>query len=104
MHEQVLAWEVFVIIMIDKFCVRMTFYLFVQACWEALGVESMRQGDFERAEMVYQKIKNLEKLSFFYLMTGNIKKLKRMLQIAEMRKDVHARFNNGKNLPTPYHI
>lgn len=55
----------------------------------------MRQGNFQTAEMVYQKVQNLEKLSFFYLITGNIEKLRKMLQIAEMRNDIHARFNNG---------
>lgn len=56
----------------------------------------MRQGQCQTAEMVYQKVKNLEKLSFFYLMTGNIEKLRKMLEIAESRNDVQARFNNGR--------
>lgn len=45
--------------------------------------------------MVYQKVKDLDKLSFFYLITGNMEKLKRMLRIADMREDMHGRFYNG---------
>ena len=37
----------------------------------------------------------MERLSFLYLITGNIEKLRKMLKIAEMRSDVMARFHNS---------
>ena len=36
--------------------------------------------------MAYQRTKNFERLSFLYLITGNIDKLRKMLKIAEMRQ------------------
>jgi coatomer protein complex subunit alpha (xenin) len=46
-------------------------------------------------EYAYQKTKNFERLSFLYLITGNIDKLGKMLKIAEMRSDVMGRFHNA---------
>lgn len=43
-------------------------------------------GDHEVVEMAYQRTKNFEKLSFLYLVTGNIEKLRKMLTIAQYRK------------------
>ncbi len=37
-------------------------------------------------EMAYQRTKNFERLSFLYLITGNVDKLRKMLKIAEMRQ------------------
>ena len=34
-------------------------------------------------EMAYQRTKNFDKLTFLYLITGNIEKLKKMLKIGE---------------------
>jgi coatomer protein complex subunit alpha (xenin) len=45
--------------------------------------------------MAYQRTKNFERLSFLYLITGNIDKLKKMLKISEMRGDVMSRFHNS---------
>merc|ERR1719436_2208043 len=45
--------------------------------------------------MVYQKTKNFDALSFLYLISGNIPKLKKMLKVAEMRNDVMSRFHNA---------
>ena len=42
-----------------------------------------------------QKTKNFERLSFLYLITGNLEKLSKMLKIAEMRNDVMGRFHNA---------
>ena len=42
-----------------------------------------------------QKTKNFERLSFLYLITGNLEKLAKMLKIAEMRNDVMGRFHNA---------
>uniref|UniRef100_A0A7I4FAI8 Coatomer subunit alpha n=1 Tax=Physcomitrium patens TaxID=3218 RepID=A0A7I4FAI8_PHYPA len=64
-------------------------------CWHRLGVEALRQGNHEIVEYAYQKTKNFERLSFLYLITGNVEKLAKMLKIAEMRGDVMGRFHNA---------
>jgi coatomer protein complex subunit alpha (xenin) len=64
-------------------------------CWHRLGVEALRQGNHQVVEMAYQRTKNFERLSFLYLITGNIEKLRKMLKIAEMRGDVMSRFHNA---------
>jgi len=46
-------------------------------------------------EIAYQKTKDFERLSFLYLITGNIANLKRMQLIAAKRKDVNARFHTA---------
>jgi len=46
-------------------------------------------------EMAYQKLRSFDKLSFLYLVTGNIEKLNRMAKIAEHRNDYTARFQNA---------
>jgi len=43
----------------------------------------------------YQRTKDMERLSFLYLITGNTEKLRKMLKIAEMRADVMGRFHNA---------
>jgi coatomer protein complex subunit alpha (xenin) len=63
--------------------------------WHKLGVEALRQGNHQVVEMAYQRTKNFERLSFLYLLTGNTEKLRKMLKIAEMRKDVMGRFHNA---------
>lgn len=45
--------------------------------------------------MALQRIKNFERLSFFYAITGNWEKLKKMLKIAELRGDFLSRFHNA---------
>mmetsp|Transcript_56439 Transcript_56439/g.121103 ORF Transcript_56439/g.121103 Transcript_56439/m.121103 type:complete len:1219 (-) Transcript_56439:381-4037(-) len=67
-------------------------------CWTRLGVEALRQGNQQIVEMVYQKTRNFDALSFLYLITGNTTKLKKMLAIAEKRGDVMSRFNNAMML------
>ena len=64
-------------------------------CWHRLGVEALRQGNHMVVEMAYQRTKNFERLSFLYLITGNTEKLRKMLKIAEMRKDQMSRFHNA---------
>mmetsp|Transcript_31726 Transcript_31726/g.82114 ORF Transcript_31726/g.82114 Transcript_31726/m.82114 type:complete len:1227 (-) Transcript_31726:281-3961(-) len=63
--------------------------------WYKLGVEALRQGNHQIVEFSYQKTKNFERLSFLYLITGNLEKLSKMLKIAEMRGDVMGRFHNA---------
>ena len=45
--------------------------------------------------MCYQRTKNFDKLSFLYLITGNLEKLKKMMKIAEIRKDTSGHFQNA---------
>jgi len=63
--------------------------------WHHLGVEALRQGNFEIVEFAYQKCKNFERLSFLYLITGHTEKLQKMVKIAEMRNDVMGQFHNS---------
>mgnify|MGYP000733877840 FL=1 len=63
--------------------------------WHRLAVEAMRQGNHQTVELAYQRTKNFERLSFLYLITGNTEKLRKMLKIAEMRKDAMSRFHNA---------
>lgn len=46
-------------------------------------------------EVAYQRTKNFERLAFLYLITGNQEKLRKMMKIAQARKDVHARFETA---------
>ena len=63
--------------------------------WHRLGVEALRQGNHQIVEFSYHKTKNFERLSFLYLITGNLEKLAKMLKIAEMRSDSMGRFHNA---------
>ena len=50
---------------------------------------------FQIVEMCYQRTKNFDKLSFLYLITGNLEKLRKMMKIAEIRKDSSAQFQTA---------
>lgn len=63
--------------------------------WYRLGVEALRQGNAGIVEYAYQRTKNFERLSFLYLITGNLDKLSKMLRIAEMKNDVMGQFHNA---------
>ena len=63
--------------------------------WQRLGMEALKQGNHQIVEMAYQRTKDMERLSFLYLITGNIDKLRKMLKIAEMRTDTMSRFHNA---------
>ncbi|KAI6677658.1 hypothetical protein NL676_038454 [Syzygium grande] len=63
--------------------------------WYRLGVEALRQGNAGIVEYAYQRTKNFERLSFLYLITGNIDKLTKMLKIAEVKNDVMGQFHNA---------
>ncbi|CRL04977.1 CLUMA_CG018001, isoform A [Clunio marinus] len=56
-------------------------------CWDRLGQAALMQGNHQVVEMCYQRTKSFDKLSFLYLITGNLEKLKKMNKIAEIRKD-----------------
>ena len=63
--------------------------------WSRLGVEALAHGNHQIVEMTYQKLRQLEKLSFLYLSTGDESKLGRMSKIAESRGDFQSRFQNS---------
>lgn len=45
--------------------------------------------------MCYQRTKDFDKLSFLYLITGNLDKLKKMTKIAEIRKDYSGQYQGA---------
>lgn len=63
--------------------------------WDRLGQAALMQGNHQVVEMSYQRTKNFDKLSFLYLITGNLDKLKKMNKIAEIRKDVSAQYQGA---------
>ncbi|XP_074313237.1 coatomer subunit alpha-1-like [Silene latifolia] len=63
--------------------------------WYKLGLEALRQGNAGIVEYAYQRTKNFERLSFLYLITGNIEKLSKMLKIAEVKNDIMGQFHNA---------
>lgn len=52
----------------------------------------MKHGNYRIVEYSYQKTKNFERLSFLYLITGNVERLSKMLKIYEMYDDPMGRF------------
>jgi len=64
-------------------------------CWEKLGEAALLQGNHQVVEMCYQRTKNFDKLSFLYLITGNLEKLRKMMKIAEIRKDTSGHFQTA---------
>ncbi|XP_076303650.1 coatomer subunit alpha [Lasioglossum baleicum] len=66
-----------------------------KTCWESLAQAALLQGNHQVVEMCYQRTKNFEKLSFLYLITGNLEKLRKMIKIAEIRKDVSGQYQGS---------
>ncbi|XP_072962023.1 coatomer subunit alpha-1-like [Typha angustifolia] len=66
--------------------------------WYRLGIEALRQGNTSIVEYAYQRTKNFDRLSFLYLVTGNMEKLSKMLRIAEIKNDVMGQFHNAMYL------
>lgn len=64
-------------------------------CWDSLSKAALLQGNHQVVEMCYQRTKSFDKLSFLYLITGNLEKLKKMNKIAEIRKDVSAQYHGA---------
>ncbi|KAK3002623.1 hypothetical protein RJ639_021911 [Escallonia herrerae] len=63
--------------------------------WYRSGVEALRQGNAGIVEYAYQRTKNFERLSFLYLITGNLDNLSKMMKIAEQKSDVMGQFHNA---------
>lgn len=64
-------------------------------CWDRLSQSALMQGNHQVVEMCYQRTKSFDKLSFLYLITGNLEKLKKMNKIAEIRKDISAQYHGA---------
>lgn len=45
--------------------------------------------------MCYQRTKNFEKLTFLYMVTGNMDKQRKMMKISEIRKDSSSHYQNA---------
>lgn len=63
-------------------------------CWEKLGTEALAQGNSEIVELAFQQLHQFEKLSFFYLLTGDVSKLRKMEAISEKRGSVSSLLQN----------
>lgn len=63
-----------------------------KSVWEKLGHAALMQGNHQIVEMCYQRTKNFDKLAFLYLITGNLEKLKKMMKIAEIRRDISGQY------------
>jgi len=63
-----------------------------KVCWEALAEVALACGNHQIVEKAYQRTKSFDKLTFLYMLTGDLVKLNKMMKIAEKRKDISARF------------
>ena len=84
----ILVTNVFIVSQNIDNCCNVTKLFFV-------GEAALMQGNHQVVEMCYQRTKNFDKLSFLYLITGNLEKLKKMMKIAEIRKDTSGHFQNA---------
>ncbi|KAJ3379936.1 hypothetical protein HDU84_006278 [Entophlyctis sp. JEL0112] len=66
-----------------------------EECWNMLGQEALLQGNQKVFERALQRVKNYDRLSFLYLITGNTDNLKKMLKIADLRGDIMSRYHNS---------
>jgi coatomer protein complex subunit alpha (xenin) len=63
--------------------------------WKRLGAEALKLGDVKLAELCMQKTRDLARLSFLYVTTGNWENLAKMQVIAERHKDMDSRMHNA---------
>ncbi|KAL3514719.1 hypothetical protein ACH5RR_027436 [Cinchona calisaya] len=63
--------------------------------WYRLGEEALRRRNTGILECAYQCTKNVGKLSFLYLIIGNLGKLSKMTKIAKDKNDDMAQFHNA---------
>lgn len=62
-------------------------------CFSSLAIESIKKGNLQIAEVCYQKMLAFDKLTFLYLLTGNVPKLEKMVQLAKNKlKDPMIRY------------
>lgn len=60
--------------------------------FQRLAAEALRQGNLEVFELCLQRTKDLDRLAFLYVITGNFEKLSKVGKIAESRGNLAARF------------
>lgn len=60
--------------------------------WERLGKAALMLGNYHIVEMCYQRTKNFDRLTFLYLITGNLEMVRKMMKLAEIRKDTSSHF------------
>lgn len=60
--------------------------------FQRLSDEALRQGNLEVFELCLQRTKDLDRLAFLYVITGNFEKLSKVGKIAESRGNLAARF------------
>jgi len=65
--------------------------------WQRLAAESLRLGNLQVTETALKRVKNFERLSFLYVVLGDIEKLQKMLKIAELRTDVLSRYGLARS-------
>jgi len=63
--------------------------------WVRLAEAALQHGNHAIVELAYQKTNNYERLSFLYLITGQLQKLKTMEKFAEKRGDFMSVFHNA---------
>nr|GFA92273.1 coatomer subunit alpha-1-like [Tanacetum cinerariifolium] len=63
--------------------------------WYRLGIEALRQGNAGIVEFAYQRMKSFDRLSFLYMITGNLDKLSKMMKIADVKNNVMGQFHNA---------
>jgi coatomer protein complex subunit alpha (xenin) len=66
-----------------------------ETAWKRLGTEALKLGDVKLAELCMQKTRDLARLSFLYVTTGNWENLNKMQVIAERHKDMDSRMHNA---------
>lgn len=66
-----------------------------KTCWDQLAEAALMHGNHQVVEMCYQRTKSFDKLSFLYLITGNLDKLRKMTKIAEIRKERSAQYHGA---------
>lgn len=66
-----------------------------KACWDMLADAALMHGNHQVVEMCYQRTKSFDRLSFLYLITGNLEKLRKMTKIAEIRKERSAQYHGA---------
>ena len=64
-------------------------------CWNRLDAEGLRQGNHDLVASCLQQTRDFDRLSFHYLITGNLPNLRRMLVIAGKQDDASSRVHNA---------
>lgn len=64
-------------------------------CWDQLAQAALMHGNHQVVEMCYQRTKSFDQLSFLYLITGNLEKLRKMVRIAEIRGENSSRYHGA---------